>query len=88
MLQENASLTPERLTFHVENLMQHWTVDELKLLLGQGDLVFIVAKGTQEGKPCAYIDLYRVENEKIVEHWGFPQIVPAAWESRNNNGMF
>jgi meso-butanediol dehydrogenase/(S,S)-butanediol dehydrogenase/diacetyl reductase len=40
----------------------------VKLLLGCGYLVFIAAKGT--GERCVYVDLYRVEDEKIVEHWG------------------
>ena len=68
-------------------LMQHRTIDEIRLLLGQGDLVFIAARGTHEGKPCVYIDLYRVEDEKIVEHWGFPEMVPPPEQSSNSNGM-
>ncbi len=68
-------------------LMQHRTIDEIKLLLGQGDLVFIAAKGTHEGEPCVYIDLYRVENLKIVEHWGFPEKVPPRKEWKNQHGM-
>jgi predicted SnoaL-like aldol condensation-catalyzing enzyme len=68
-------------------LMQHRTIDEIKLLLGQGDFVFIAAKGTHEGDPCAYIDLYRMEDGKLVEHWGFPQTVPPQDQSKNNNGM-
>jgi predicted SnoaL-like aldol condensation-catalyzing enzyme len=71
----------------VEVLMQHRTIDEVKLLLGQGDFVFIAAKGTHEGDPCVYIDLYRVEDEKIVEHWGFPERVPPQEEWKNNNGI-
>ena len=71
----------------VEGLMQHRTIDELKLLLGEGDLVFILAKGTHDGQPCAYVDLYRVEDEKIVEHWGFPQVFPGQTTSRNRNGL-
>jgi predicted SnoaL-like aldol condensation-catalyzing enzyme/uncharacterized protein YndB with AHSA1/START domain len=71
----------------VEILMQHRTIDEIKLLLGQGDFVFLAAKGTHEAKPCVYIDLYRVENEKIVEHWGFPEKLPPAAERKNTNGM-
>ena len=71
----------------VERLMQYRTIDEVKLLLGKGDLVFIAAKGTHEGKPCSYIDLYRVEDEKIVEHWGFPQMVPLQSESKNQNSV-
>jgi len=68
-------------------LMQHRTIDEIKLLLGQGDFVFIAAKGTHEGDPCLYIDLYRVEDEKLVEHWGFPQSVPPQAEWKNHNGI-
>ena len=71
----------------VEILMQHRTIDEIRLLLGQGDFVFIAAKGTHDGEPCVYIDLYRMENEKIVEHWGFPEMVPPQEQWKNNNGM-
>jgi predicted SnoaL-like aldol condensation-catalyzing enzyme len=71
----------------VEQLMQHRTIDELKFLLGQGDFVFIAAKGTHEDEPSVYVDLYRVEDEKIVEHWGFPQKVPPQRELKNPNGM-
>ena len=57
-------------------LTQNRTIDEIRLLLAQGDFVFLAAKGTVEGRPCVYIDLYRVEAAKIVEHWGFPEEVP------------
>jgi predicted SnoaL-like aldol condensation-catalyzing enzyme len=71
----------------VEILMQHRTIDEIKLLLGQGDFVFIAAKGTHDGDPCLYIDLYRMEDGKLIEHWGFPEMVPPQDQSKNNNGM-
>ena len=71
----------------VEVLMQHRTIDEIKLLLGQGDLVFVGATGTHETEPCVYIDLYRVQGGKIVEHWGFPEMVPPQKERKNNSGM-
>ncbi len=63
------------------------TIDKIVLFVGQGDLVFIAARGTHEGEPCAYIDLYRVEVGKLVEHWGFPQAVPPREASKNDNGM-
>ncbi len=63
------------------------TIDQIELLLGQGDFVFIAAKGTHAGSPCVYIDLYRVEKERLVEHWGFPQPVPPLEKQRNGNGM-
>jgi predicted SnoaL-like aldol condensation-catalyzing enzyme len=49
------------------------TIDAISLLAGEGDLVFLVAQGTYRGEPCAYVDLYRVANGNIVEHWGFPE---------------
>ena len=60
---------------------------EIRLVLGQGDFVFIAATGAVEGRPCVYIDLYRVDADKLVEHWGFPQDVPPRAEWRNTNGM-
>ncbi len=71
----------------VEAVMQHRTIDKTRFVLGQGDFVFIAAQGTHQGEPCAYIDLYRVEDGKNVEHWGFPERIPSKRESKNNNGM-
>lgn len=71
----------------VEVLTQHRTIDEIKLLLGEGDFVFVAAMGTHEGAPCAYIDLYRVEDAKIAEHWGFFENIPPLEKSKNDNGM-
>ena len=59
------------------------TLDEIKLLLGEGDLFFLAALGTHRGDPCAYIDLYRVDRERIVEHWGFNGVIAPA-EARSN----
>jgi predicted SnoaL-like aldol condensation-catalyzing enzyme len=63
------------------------TIDAIKLLLGQGDFVFIAALGTHRGSQCAYIDLYRVENSKLVEHWGFPEQIPPPDMRKNRNAM-
>ena len=63
------------------------TIDEIVLLIGQGDLVFIAARGTAHGEPCAYLDLYRVQDETIAERWGFPEEVPPRAASQNANGM-
>jgi predicted SnoaL-like aldol condensation-catalyzing enzyme len=68
-------------------LMQHRSIDEVKFLLAERDFVFIAAMGTVEGKPCAYIDLYRVEDGKIAEHWGFPEKIPPEKECKNYNGL-
>ena len=71
----------------LHRLIKNRTIDEIKFVLGQGDLVFVAAKGTHESNPCVYIDLYRVEDGKIAERWGFPEAVPPQKELKNNNGM-
>jgi predicted SnoaL-like aldol condensation-catalyzing enzyme len=71
----------------LEKLIQHRSIDEIKFVLGQGDFVFIAAKGSHESDPCVCIDLYRVEGEKIAERWGFSEEIPPQEEWKNNNGM-
>jgi len=71
----------------LEELVKHRSIDEIKLVLGQADFVFIAAKGSHESNPCVYVDLYRVEDGKIAERWGFSQETPPRSECRNANGM-
>jgi predicted SnoaL-like aldol condensation-catalyzing enzyme len=71
----------------LEELTKHRSIDEIKFVLGQGDFVFIAARGSHEGNPCVYVDLYRVENGKIAERWGFPDEIPPQEQWKNNNGM-
>ena len=71
----------------VEELMKHRTIDDIELLIVQGDFGFIAAKGTHEHSPCVYIDLYRLQEGKIVEHWGFPELIPPEDQWKNRNGM-
>ncbi len=61
------------------------TIDAMRLLLGEGELVFIAALGTHQGEPCAYVDLYRVRDGSVVEHWGFPQAIPPVDARKNGN---
>ena len=68
-------------------LTKHRSIDEIKFLLGQGDFVFIAAKGSHEGDPCVYLDLYRAEQGKIAGRWGFSEERSPQEERKNNNGM-
>ncbi|HEX7959964.1 MAG TPA: ester cyclase [Terriglobales bacterium] len=59
---------------------------EVKRVAAEGDLVWIHAKSFFFGKELATVEIFRVENGKIVEHWDVIQEVPA--EAANNNTMF
>ena len=71
----------------MHRLIKNRTIDEIKLLIGQNDFVFVAAKGTHAGEPCVYIDLYRVEDGKIAERWGLSEQVPPRQAWKNHNGM-
>jgi predicted SnoaL-like aldol condensation-catalyzing enzyme/uncharacterized protein YndB with AHSA1/START domain len=71
----------------LEKLTKNRSIDEIKFVFGQGDFVFIAAKGSHQEAPCVYVDLYRVEDGKIAERWGFPEAIPPQGEWKNNNGI-
>lgn len=64
------------------------TVGSLKMLLGEGNFVLGVADGTQNGKPAALYDLFRLENGKIVERWDVIEETLPKDQWQNNNGKF
>lgn len=59
---------------------------EVKRVAADGDLVWLHAKSFFFGKELATVEIFRVENGKIVEHWDVIQEVPS--KSENNNTMF
>lgn len=74
----------------VSFLKQHFpdSKSEIKQTFVDGDFVILHVKNTgrDEGVTRAIIDIFRLENGKIVEHWDTIQTVPKA--SSNANGMF
>ena len=58
------------------------------MILGEGNFVLTVSEGTFMKKNVAFYDIFRVENDKIVEHWDTIQEIPAKRDWQNNNGKF
>ena len=61
---------------------------EIKRVLGDGDLValHLWSRQNDQDRGRAIVDIFRVENGKIVEHWDVIQAVPE--KSANTNTMF
>ena len=61
---------------------------EVKHVIAEGDLVAIHnnPKQNPNDRGRAVVDIFRIENGKVVEHWDVVQDVPE--KSANNNTMF
>jgi predicted SnoaL-like aldol condensation-catalyzing enzyme len=59
-----------------------------KRLIAEGDLVMVHSHFVREpgDRGVAVVDIFRVENGKVVEHWDVLQDVPE--KAENNNTMF
>lgn len=62
--------------------------DKVHKVLGEGNFVLVLSEGNFLRKHTAFYDLYRVENNKIVEHWDVVEEIPAEADWKNNNGKF
>lgn len=61
-------------------------IEKIHRVLGEGNFVLVLSEGKFGGKHTAFFDLFRVENDKVVEHWDVLQEVPA--KIAHGNGMF
>jgi predicted SnoaL-like aldol condensation-catalyzing enzyme len=61
---------------------------EVKRALADGHMVILHVHGVREPgeRGVAIIDMFRLENGKIVEHWDVVQPIPE--KAANDNGMF
>ena len=57
-------------------------------VLGQGNFVLAISEGKFAGQPTSYYDLFRVENNKIVEHWDIMETISPEADRKNSNGKF
>jgi predicted SnoaL-like aldol condensation-catalyzing enzyme len=60
---------------------------EIVLLVGQGNFVATLSRASWEGQPFVQVDIFRIENGLIVEHWDNAEPVPPE-EEWVNSGKF
>ncbi|MEE4001758.1 nuclear transport factor 2 family protein [Tenacibaculum sp. FZY0031] len=65
------------------NMFQY---QKLHKVFGEGNFVLTVSEGSWHGKRQAFYDLFRLKNDKIVEHWDVIQEVPE--QMAHTNGKF
>ncbi|MEE9432488.1 MAG: hypothetical protein V3V16_15685 [Melioribacteraceae bacterium] len=58
------------------------------MVLGEGNFVLSVSEGSFLNKHVSFYDLFRIENNKIVEHWDTIEEIPVRIEWKNENGKF
>jgi predicted SnoaL-like aldol condensation-catalyzing enzyme len=56
--------------------------------LGEGNFVLVISEGQFAGKHVAFYDLFRVQANKIAEHWDTIEPIPPKSEWKNANGKF
>ena len=62
--------------------------DNIHQVLAQGNYVLAVSEGTFGGTPTSYYDLWRIENDKVIEHWDVMETIAAKDTWQNQNGKF
>ncbi|KWX70583.1 nuclear transport factor 2 family protein [Paenibacillus jilunlii] len=60
----------------------------LHQVIGQGDFVLTVSEGLFDGQHTSFYDLFRVEDEKITEHWDVIEAILPAEKRKNQNSRF
>ncbi|HMK46419.1 MAG TPA: nuclear transport factor 2 family protein, partial [Methanocella sp.] len=62
--------------------------NKVHYVLGEGNFVLTVSEGSFADKHSSFYDLFRIENDKIAEHWDTIEPIPdkSAW--KNSNGKF
>lgn len=61
---------------------------DIKYVFAQNDLVVVYSKLTEGEKINAVVDIFRIRDGKMVEHWDIVQTVPADKDMPHRNGMF
>ncbi len=62
--------------------------DRVHRILGEGNFVLVVSEGSFGGRHVSFYDLFRVERNKIAEHWDTIEPIPPRDQWKNANGKF
>lgn len=73
--------------FAAQGITMEYT--KLHKILGEGNFVLAMSEGKfGKGEPTAFYDLFRIENNQIIEHWDVIAPIPAKEDWKNENGKF
>lgn len=64
------------------------TYHTIHQVLGEGNFVLVLSEGYLHGVHSAFYDLYRVEDDRIIEHWDVIEEIPPIEKRKNDNGKF
>jgi len=86
----NAADGPEGLKAFLQFLKDKFpnSRSEIKRVFADGDFVILHVHAVREpgGRGTAVVDIFKLENGKVVEHWDVVQPIPE--KAANTNGMF
>lgn len=57
-------------------------------IFGEGNFVLSVSEGIFMKEKVAFYDIFRIENNKVVEHWDVIENIVPESEAKNSNGKF
>jgi predicted SnoaL-like aldol condensation-catalyzing enzyme len=56
--------------------------DRIHKVLGEGNFTLVVSEGEMGTRPAFFYDLFRLEADRIAEHWDTVQLIPADAQRR------
>ena len=67
-------------------LSRDYNVVTLKKVLGQGNFVLAICDGMLDKQAATFYNMYRIKNDKIVEHWEVTEVNAPKDKWANTNG--
>ena len=68
--------------------LRHIDYHRIHRVLAEGNFVLCVSEGNFNDAHCAFYDLFRISDGKLVEHWDTTEMIAPRNEWKNNNGKF